>query len=37
LEFLREVAKNWLAANTAKIQRETDIGNLKEIDYGEEA
>jgi hypothetical protein len=37
LEFLRELAKNWLVADSAKIQRETDIGNLREIEYGEEA
>ncbi|MGA3101707.1 MAG: type II toxin-antitoxin system RelE/ParE family toxin [Terracidiphilus sp.] len=36
LVFLREVAKNWLAAGNLTIQRETEAGNLQEIEDGEE-
>jgi hypothetical protein len=32
LTFLRELAKNWLAAGAAKIQEETETGNLQEIE-----
>src|ERR1700690_4084850 len=35
LVFLREVAKNWLAAGNLTIQRETEAGNLQEIEDGE--
>ncbi len=34
LRFLRELAKNWLAAGTVTIQRETEVGNLQEIENG---
>lgn len=33
---LREVAQRWLAADTARIQRELELGNLQEIDHDEE-
>jgi hypothetical protein len=36
LVFLRELAHNWLAADIATIQRETEAGNLQEIEYDEE-
>jgi hypothetical protein len=36
LKFLRELAENWLAAGTATIQKETEAGNLQEIEYDEE-
>jgi hypothetical protein len=35
LAFLRELAGNWLAADTARIQREIAAGNLQEVEYGE--
>ncbi len=35
LVFLRELAKNWLSADTAKIRKETEIGNLQEIEDDE--
>jgi len=37
LVFLRELAENWLAAGSARIQQEIEAGNLKEIEDGEEA
>jgi hypothetical protein len=33
---LWEVAQRWLAADTARIQRELELGNLQEIDHDEE-
>ena len=36
LVFLRELAGNWLDAGTAKIQEETEAGNLQEIEDDEE-
>ena len=33
---LRELAENWLAASTAKIEMELEIGNLQEVENGEE-
>jgi hypothetical protein len=36
LIFLRELAKNWLAADAVKIQMEIETGNLQEIEDGEE-
>ena len=36
LVFLREVAKNWLAADAMTLQREIEAGNLQEVEYGEE-
>jgi hypothetical protein len=36
LVFLRELANNWLAADTATIQREVEAGNLQEVEYDEE-
>lgn len=36
LLLLRELAENWLAADAAKIRRETELGNLKEVEDGEE-
>ena len=36
LSFLRELGKNWLAADTATIRREIEAGNLQEIEYDEE-
>lgn len=35
LEFLRELAATWLAANSAKIRSEIEIGNLREIEIRE--
>ena len=35
LVFLRELAKNWLAADHAKIRKEIETGNLQEIDDDE--
>jgi len=35
LVFLRELAKNWLAADTAKIHKEIETGNIQEIEDGE--
>src|ERR1039457_1262473 len=35
LIFLRELAKNWLAADHAKIRKEIETGNLQEIDDDE--
>lgn len=37
LVFLRELAENWLAADTARIRREIKAGNLQEVEYEEEA
>ena len=37
LVFLRELAKNWLAADAVTIEREIDAGNLQEVENGEEA
>jgi len=37
LVFLRELSENWLAAGAARIQKEIEAGNLKEIEDGEEA
>ena len=36
LVLLRELAKNWLSADVAKICNEIEIGNLQEIEDGEE-
>ena len=36
LIFLRELAKNWIAADAVKIQMEIETGNLQEIEDGEE-
>jgi hypothetical protein len=36
LAFLRELAKNWLAADTTKIRNEIEAGNLQEIEDDEE-
>jgi hypothetical protein len=36
LEFLRELAKNWLAADTVTVQGEIESGNLKEVEDDEE-
>jgi hypothetical protein len=36
LVFLRGLGKNWLAAGTETIRRETEAGNLQEIGDGEE-
>jgi hypothetical protein len=33
--FLRELAKNWLSANNTRIRKETEIGNLQEIEDDE--
>jgi hypothetical protein len=37
LLFLRELAKNWLAADAARIRAEIEAGNLQEIEDDEEA
>jgi len=37
LVFLRELAENWLSASAAKIRKEIEVGNLQEIENGEEA
>jgi hypothetical protein len=36
LAFLRELAKNWLAADAVTLQKEIEAGNLQEIEYDEE-
>ena len=36
LVFLRELAKNWLAADIAMVRGETDAGNLEEVENGEQ-
>jgi len=36
LLLLRELAENWLAADAAKSRKEIELGNLKEIEDGEE-
>jgi hypothetical protein len=36
LVFLRELAQNWLAADAARMCRETEAGNLQEIEDDEE-
>jgi hypothetical protein len=36
LAVLRELAKNWLAADAARMQKEIEAGNLEEVEYGEE-
>ncbi|MFZ1084560.1 MAG: type II toxin-antitoxin system RelE/ParE family toxin [Terracidiphilus sp.] len=36
LVFLRELAKNWLAADTVKIRNEIEAGNLQEIEDDKE-
>jgi hypothetical protein len=36
LIFLRELAKNWLAADHAKIRKEIETGNLQEIEDDKE-
>jgi hypothetical protein len=36
LIFLRELAKNWLAAEDATIRGEIEAGNLQEVENGEE-
>ena len=33
---LRETAERWLAADTARIQKELELGNLQEIDHDKE-
>jgi hypothetical protein len=35
LIYLRELAENWLAASTAKMQMELENGNLQEVENGE--
>jgi len=37
LVFLRQLAENWLAADSATIRYEIEAGNLQEIDDDEEA
>jgi hypothetical protein len=37
LLFLRRLAENWLTADGTRIQNEMEIGNLQEIEDGEEA
>jgi len=37
LDFLRELAENWLAAGAASIREETEAGNLKEIEDDQKA
>ena len=34
---LREIAQNWLSADTSRIQTELKLGNLQEIDHDEES
>jgi hypothetical protein len=36
LVFLRELVKNWLTADTAKIHKEIETGNIQEIEDDEE-
>ena len=36
LVFLRELAKNWLTSDNAKIRKEIETGNLQEIENDEE-
>jgi hypothetical protein len=36
LIFLRELAKNWLTADNAKIQKEIETGNVQEIEDDKE-
>jgi hypothetical protein len=36
LRFLRKLAENWLAADAARIQEEIEVGNIQEIEDGEE-
>jgi hypothetical protein len=36
LVFLRELAKNWLTADSAKIRKEIETGNLQEIEDDKE-
>jgi hypothetical protein len=36
LAFLRELAKNWLAADATKVRNEIETGNLQEIEDDEE-
>ena len=36
LRFLRKLAENWLAADTAKINNEIESGNLQEIEHDRE-
>jgi hypothetical protein len=36
LVFLRELAKNWLAADTTKVRNEIEAGNIQEIEDDEE-
>jgi hypothetical protein len=36
LVFLRGLAENWLAADTARIREEAEAGNLQEIEDGKE-
>ena len=33
---LRETAERWLAADASRIKKELELGNLQEIDHGEE-
>lgn len=37
LVYLRELAKNWLAADKTKLRKEVEAGNLQEINDDEEA
>jgi hypothetical protein len=37
LAFLRELAGGWLKCGAATIEKETEVGNLQEIEDGEEA
>jgi hypothetical protein len=34
---LREIADRWLAAAAARIQKELELGNLQEVNHGEES
>jgi len=36
LVFLRELGQNWLAAGSARIRGEIEVGNLVEVEDGEE-
>lgn len=37
LEFLRELARNWLAASAERLREEIDADNLEEVKDGEKA
>jgi len=36
LPSLRELAQKWMTADAVKIRKELELGNLQEIDHGEE-